>query len=69
MTIEKNGETYYSITEAADYIGISRPTFNRNVKPSLREYRYGALKRIYYRQRDLDQFRGMQEVDQNHNER
>jgi excisionase family DNA binding protein len=69
MTIEKNGETYYSSTEAAEYLGISRPTFNRNVKPQLREYRYGALMRIYYRQVDLDHFRGMKEVDQNYDHR
>ncbi len=69
MTVEKDGEKYYTAAEAAEYLGISRPTFNKNVKPNLPEYKHGALRRIVYRQSDLDKFKGIHPVEANHQER
>jgi excisionase family DNA binding protein len=57
LSLEVNGETYFTAAEAARQLGISRDTFNRNVAPRLQQYSFGVLRRIYYRQSDLDQFR------------
>ena len=63
MTITIDGERYYTATEAAEYLGVSRPTFYQNVQPFLPEYRHGALRRIYYRQSDLEQYKGIRQVE------
>lgn len=63
MTITVDGERYYTATEAAEYLGVSRPTFYQNVQPLLPEYRHGALRRIYYRQSDLEQYKGIRQVE------
>jgi hypothetical protein len=63
MPVRIEGELYYNASEAADYLGISRPTFNKNVKPYLPEYRYGAFRRVVYRESDLDHYRGVRRVD------
>lgn len=59
MPIVVDGEQYYTAKEAAEYLGIARDTFYRNVKDRLQTYRYGALRREYFRQSDLDKFRGI----------
>lgn len=64
MPIKIDGETYYTATEAARYLDIARDTFYRNVKGNLRAYRYGALKREYFRQSDLDKYRGIRPADE-----
>ena len=63
MPLIIEGETYLSASEAAKYLGISRPTFYQNVQPYIPEYRHGSLKRIYYRQSDLDRYRGIYKID------
>jgi excisionase family DNA binding protein len=60
-----NGEVYYTASEAARYLGIARDTFNRNVKGNIRTYRIGALKREYYRQSDLDRYKGVTPIGEN----
>lgn len=57
MPRKVNDETYYTASESADYLDISRPTFYKNVQPQLQEYTFGIVRRIYYRQADLDQYR------------
>ena len=57
LPIDVEGETYCTAAEAARQLGIARDTFNRNVAPYLQQYQFGVLRRIYYRQSDLDQFR------------
>ena len=64
MPIEIEGETYYTASEAARYLRIARDTFYRNVKPHLQSYRYGALKREYFRQSDLDRYRGIRPAEE-----
>ncbi len=64
MPITIDGETYYTAKEAAKYLGISRPTFYTNVASELIEYKYGALKRVYYRQSDLDKYKGIRVAEQ-----
>ncbi len=64
MPIEINGERYYTVTEAAKYLGISRPTFYENVQSKIPEFKHGALRRIYYRQSDLDKFKGIHPVEE-----
>jgi hypothetical protein len=61
---EVNGETYYTASEAARYLGIARETFNRNVKDKIQVYHLGALKREYYRQFDLNRFKGPRPVEE-----
>lgn len=58
MTIEINGETCYTVGEAAQYLGVSRETFYKSVrKGDISGYQQGILKRTYYRQSDLDALR------------
>lgn len=64
MTIESEGEIFYTASEAARYLHISRDTFYENVKAHLQPYKPGALKRVYYRQSELDEFRVVQAVEQ-----
>jgi hypothetical protein len=58
-----DGETYYTAAEAARYLHISRDTFYGNVKAKLQPYKHGALKRVYYRQSDLDALQGLHPID------
>ena len=64
MPIEMNGETYFTAAEAARYLGVSRDSFNRNVKPRLQSYKHGALRREYFRKAKLDEFRGIYPTDE-----
>lgn len=59
MPIQIGGETYYTAAEAARYLGISRDTFYRNVRAKLQVYKHGALRRDYFRQSELDKFKGI----------
>lgn len=63
MPIEVEGEIYCTAAEAARQLSIARDTFNRNVAPHLQQYKFGVLRRIYYRQSDLEQFRGPRPID------
>lgn len=63
MPLIIDGETYLSAAEAAKYLSISRPTFYQNIQPHISEYKHGALKRIYYRQSDLEKYRGIRKID------
>ena len=63
MPIEVDGEIYYTAAEAARDLGISRDTFHRNVEPQLQSYKFGVLRRIYYKKSDLDKFKGIHAVE------
>ncbi len=63
MSLEVEGETYFTASEAAQYLHISRDTFYENVKDKLQQYKPGALKRVYYRKSDLEKFRGLQPTE------
>ncbi len=69
MPIDIDGEIYCTAAEAARQLGISRDTFNRNVAPHLQQYKFGALRRIYYRQSDLDQLRGPYPIERDKDDR
>jgi excisionase family DNA binding protein len=69
LPIVIDGETYLTAAEAAKYLGISRPTFYQNIQPHIPEYKHGALKRIYYRQSDLDKYRGVRKIDSDEEQR
>ena len=63
MSLEIDGETYYTATEAAIYLGISRPSLHSYVKqhPSeLPPFSIGIRKRPYYRKSDLDKLKKVQ---------
>jgi excisionase family DNA binding protein len=60
-----DGETYYTVSEAARYLGIARDTFNRNLRDRIPVYHLGALRREYFRQSDLDRYRGARPVEDN----
>ncbi len=60
-----DGETYYTASEAARYLGIARDTFNRNVREKIPVYYLGALRREYFRQSDLDRYRGARPAEEN----
>ncbi len=64
MPMEINGVIYYTAAEAARYLGVSRDAFTRNVKPHLQSYKHGALRREYFRQSDLDAYRGIRPVEE-----
>ena len=59
-----DGERYYTANEAMGYLGISRGTFFRNVKHRLPTYHYGALRREYFRQSDLDRYKGIRPAEE-----
>lgn len=63
MTVEQNGETYYTAAEAAKFLGVSRDTFYRTVRAQLTPYQVGVLKRIHYKQSDLETLRGVRPVE------
>lgn len=65
MPLEIEGEKYYSASEAAKYLGISRPTFYQNIQPNIPEYKHGAMKRMYYRLSDLEKYKGVIRVESN----
>ena len=69
MPLIIDGETYLSAAEAAKYLGISRPTFYQTIQPHISEYKQGALRRIYYRQSDLDAFKGIRKIDSDEEKR
>lgn len=56
VPLEIGNETYYTATEAAQYLQISRDTFYENVRNKLQPYKPGARKRIYYRRSELDKY-------------
>jgi excisionase family DNA binding protein len=62
-----DGETYYTASEAARYLGIARDTFNRNVKDKLPVYSLGALRRDFFRQSDLDKYKGARPAEDKDN--
>jgi excisionase family DNA binding protein len=64
MTLEVDGETYYSTEEACDYLGISRDTINRMTKDGrLRKYRQGFARTVYYRKSELDALKAIRPVE------
>jgi hypothetical protein len=63
-----DGETYYTASEAARYLTIARDTFNRNVKDKIPVYHLGALRREYYRQSDLNRYRGARPAEEDRQE-
>lgn len=65
MPIKIDGETYYTATEAARYLGIARDTFYRNVRDNIQAYKQGALRRDYFRESDLARFKGIYPADSN----
>ena len=64
MPIRVDGENYYTAKEAAEYLAISRDTCYRNVKDRLPTYNYGALRREYFRQSDLDKYKGIRPAEE-----
>lgn len=60
-----NGERYYTVAEALKYLGISRDTFYRNVKKNLKVYHYGAFKREYFRESDLNEYKVFRPAENN----
>jgi LEM3-like protein len=54
-----DGERLYTAKEAIEYLDIPQDAFYRYLKHRLPTYHYGALRRKYYRQSDLDRYRGM----------
>ena len=68
MSLDVDGEQYFSATEAAKYLGISRDTFYENVRDKLQPYKHGALKRVYYRRADLDKIKGIVPIEGQGNE-
>jgi len=63
MSLEVDGEQYFSATEAAKYLSISRDTFYENVRDKLQPYKHGALKRVYYRRADLDKIKDIVPIE------
>lgn len=59
----EDGETYYTAAEAARYLRIARDTFNRNVRDRIPVYHLGALRREFFRQSDLDRYKGARPVE------
>jgi hypothetical protein len=54
---EFDGETYYTATVAATYLGITRFMFYYNVKDHVIPYRFPATRRFLYKKSELEPFR------------
>ncbi len=58
MPIDIDGETYYSVNEACEYLDITRDTLYRRINEGrLQKYTPGAKNRTYFRLKDLDALR------------
>ena len=69
MTVQIDGETYYTTEEACDYLGVSRDTLNRMAKDGrLRKYRQGFARTVYYRQTELDSLKAMRPIEDEDND-
>lgn len=65
MPLQIEGETYYNASEAIKYLGVSRDTFYQRLREKpIPRYEQGLLKRVYYRQSDLDQIQTMRRIDE-----
>jgi excisionase family DNA binding protein len=62
LPLQISGENYLTAAEAARYLGIARETFYKNVKGRLQPYQHGILKRVYYRQSDLDRLQSIHPI-------
>lgn len=63
MPITENGEIFYTASESAKFLGISRDTFYRTVKSRLQAYQLGVLQRMYYKLADLQALRGIRPIE------
>ncbi|HEX3643511.1 MAG TPA: helix-turn-helix domain-containing protein [Ktedonobacteraceae bacterium] len=63
MPITENGEVFYTAKEAAKFLNISRETFYNNVKDRLQPYTVGVLKRIRYKETDLEALKGIRPIE------
>jgi len=64
MPIEINNETYYSVSEACGYLGITRDTLYRRINAGLlQKYTHGAKNRVYFRLTELDALRALHPVE------
>lgn len=52
-----DGETFYTASEAARYIGVARRTFLTRYRPKLKPWRFQGLVWSYYREEDLKKCR------------
>lgn len=68
LPIVVDGKTYLTAAEAARRLGIARGTFNRNVASRLRQYEFGAFRRVYYSQSEVDSFKMPREIEDSHSE-
>ena len=59
MSIIENQEEFYTASEAAKFLGISRDTFYRSVKNQIQQYQLGVLKRAYYKLADLQRLKAI----------
>ena len=58
--IVADGEVYYTASEAAKYLHISRCMFYYNVKANVQAYKFGASRRLLYKRSELEPFRCIQ---------
>ena len=58
------GERLYTAKEAIEYLDLSQDAFYRYVKNWLPTYHYGAFRREYFRQTDLDRYKGIRPAEE-----
>lgn len=64
MTIEVNGNTYYSTDEACKYLGVSRETLHQMSKDGrLNKYRQGFTRTVYYSKEEMDSLKAVRKVE------
>jgi len=68
MPIIENGEVFYTAKEACRFLGISRETFYTSVKEHLQPYQVGVLKRMRYKESDLEALRRARPIEQSQQE-
>ncbi len=67
MPIEINGKIFYTTKEAAEYAGTSRATlYTLKEAGKLHQYKKGFSRIVYWSKEELDEIKGLHQVDNNH---
>jgi excisionase family DNA binding protein len=64
MPIKVNNEEYFNTDETARYLGVSKQTVHNLVSQgTLKQYKQGIRKLVYYKKTDLDDILSMHQVE------
>jgi len=60
LVFQENGETYYTVKEASEYLGISRQALNGYVRRNkLQKYERTLARRVFFKKSELDRMKAI----------